>query len=323
LKASSHTSVLLEELLSLFSSATGLNQKNLNTKALDNQVSSNKAPKRILDCTFGRGGHSLAFLKKYPKSSVLALDRDLVAIQWAKSLNKSSNKTSKKPFKQSRLKVLHKNFYEFPGFADKNLSFDLIIMDLGVSSPQLDEGERGFSFNKPGPLDMRMDQTQKLNAERILNGFSKKELIELFQTYGEIKRPYAVVNDLIQKRKKKRLKTTDEFSALIQKHHSATRYKHPATKWFLALRIAVNQELEGLKNCLPLYIPFLKPGAFLAVISFHSLEDRIVKQSFRGFVAGQKGFLYNKKVIRPSKRERGRNIRSRSAKLRVFQKNMP
>lgn len=301
--------------MSLFSSATGLNQKDLTAKALDDQASSNKAPKRILDCTFGRGGHSLAFLKKYPESSVLALDRDLTAVQWAKSLNKL--------LKQSRLKVFHQNFYEFPSRADKNLSFDLIIMDLGVSSPQLDEGERGFSFNKPGPLDMRMDQTQKLNAELILNSFSKKELIELFQTYGEIKRPYAVVNDLIQKRKKKRLKTTDEFSALIQKHHSAKRYKHPATKWFLALRIAVNQELEGLKNCLPLYIPFLKPGAFLAVISFHSLEDRIVKQSFRDFRAAKKGFLYNKKVVRPSKRERDRNIRSRSAKLRVFQKNMP
>ena len=289
MKALPHTPVLLEELLSLFKDE--------------------KTPKQILDCTFGRGGHSLAFLKKYHKSSVLALDRDLTAIQMADS------------FKQTNLKVIHENFYEFPLHLDKNSSFDLILMDLGVSSPQLDDGERGFSFQKSGPLDMRMDQTQQLKAEFILNSFSKKDLIHLFQTYGEIKRPYPVINDLIQSRKKKKFKTTAEFVELIQKYHSPVRQRHPATKWFLALRIAVNQELKGLKNSLPLYIPFLKPRAFLAVISFHSLEDRIVKQAFRDFVQSKKGSLYNKKVIRPTKQERDKNIRSRSAKLRVFQKN--
>ena len=289
MKALSHTPVLLEELLSLFP-----NEKTSNKKL------------QILDCTFGRGGHSLAFLEKHPHCSVLALDRDLTAIQSTSS--------------QARLKLLHQNFYEFPSNQNKRSSFDLILMDLGVSSPQLEEGERGFSFNKPGPLDMRMDQTQKLTAEMILNGFSKKELIELFQAYGEIRRPYSVVNDLIQRRKKKRLETTEEFVEIIQKHHSPVRHRHPATKWFLALRIAVNQELEGLRKCLPLYLPFLKSKAFLAVISFHSLEDRIVKQSFRDFVKSEQGSLYNKKVIRPLRQERERNIRSRSAKLRIFQK---
>ena len=294
MKALSHNPVLLEELLSLFS-----NKKTLNSKT----------PKFILDCTFGRGGHSLAFLKKHPESFILALDRDLEAIQFGESL------------KQSHLKLSHQNFHDFPLHADKNTSFDLILMDLGVSSPQLDQGERGFSFNKPGPLDMRMDQTQKLKAESILNSFNKKELIHLFQTYGEIKNPYSVINDLIQKRKKKRIQTTEEFVEIIQKYQSSTRYKHCATKWFLALRIAVNQELEGLKKCLPLYIDFLKPEGFLAVISFHSLEDRIVKQNFRDFVHSKKGSLYNKKVIHPTNQERKLNIRSRSAKLRVFQKN--
>jgi len=288
-----HTPVLLEELLSL------LNHK--------------EKPKRILDCTFGRGGHSLAFLKKDSRVRVLAFDRDLTAIKWAKTL------------KQERLQVFHQNFYDFPKKPDlvvcHNLSFDLILMDLGLSSPQLDEAKRGFSFNKEGALDMRMDQDQEFKAEHILNSFSKKELIELFQTYGEIKHPFSVVNEIIQKRKKTKINTTKEFVKMIEKYHSPVRHRHPATKWFLALRIAVNNELKGLKESLPQYFDFLNPGAFLAVISFHSLEDRIVKHCFRDFVKSKKGSLYNKKIIRPTKKERERNIRSRSAKLRVFQKH--
>ena len=210
-------------------------------------------PLSILDCTFGRGGHSLAFLEKQPESSVLALDRDLTAIQSAASL------------KQARLKLLHQNFYEFPYQIDKHASFDLILMDLGVSSPQLDEGERGFSFNKPGPLDMRMDQTQKLKADIILNSFNKKELIDLFQTYGEIKYPYSVVNDLIQRRKKKKFETTEEFVEIIQKYHSSVRHRHhPATKWFLALRIAVNQELGGFKKVSSSLSSFFKARSFFS-----------------------------------------------------------
>ena len=305
MKNSYHTPILLEELLGLFVNETKSYKKN---------------PKQILDCTFGRGGHSLTFLKKYPEARILAFDRDLEAIEWADTL------------KQNRLKAVHQNFYEFPNkwshesfyrsFLDKKPFFDLILMDLGLSSPQLDKGDRGFSFNNEGPLDMRMDQTQEFKAENILNSFSKKELISLFQTYGEIKYPFSVVNELIQRRKKKKIETTREFVEIIEKYHSPIRHRHPATKWFLALRIVVNYELKGLKQCLPLYLSFLKPGAFLAVISFHSLEDRIVKQHFRDFVKLKQGSLYNKKIIRPTRQEIEKNIRSRSARLRVFQKNL-
>ena len=283
-----HKPVLVKELLSLFQ----------------------KKPKNILDCTFGRGGHSLAFLNQYPQSSVLALDRDLEAVQFSQSLQNQ----------YLNLKVLYENFFNFPSHSKKYNLFDLILMDLGASSPQLDHSERGFSFNKSGPLDMRMDQNQKFKASDIINSFCKKELIDLFKTYGEIKHPYPVVNDLILQRKKKRIENTKEFASIIQKHSSSRFYKHPATKWFLALRIAVNQELEGLKKCLPDYLQLLKPRGFLSVISFHSLEDRIAKQSFRRFVKSNQGKLFNKKIIRPSKEEREFNPRSRSAKLRIFQK---
>ena len=199
--------------------------------------------------------------------------------------------------------------------------FDLILMDLGVSSPQLDQKERGFSFYKEGPLDMRMDQNQSLTAENIINGWTKKDLIDLFKQYGEVKRPYSVVDQIIKIRKRQKIQSSLELAEIIKQHSPYRRWnKHPATQWFLALRIAVNQELEGLQQSLPLYINLLKPKGFLVVISFHSLEDRIVKHCFREFVKKQKVILYNKKVIRPQKEERKNNPRSHSAKMRGIQK---
>ena len=286
-----HTPVLLEELLMLFSQ--------------------DSPPKNILDCTFGRGGHSLAFLQKFPKTVILALDRDSTAIEFGLTL---------KEFKGKKNELLNQNFYEFPFTLKKRKTFDLVLMDLGASSPQLDNKERGFSFYKEGPLDMRMDQTQILTAKDIINQYSKQELIQLFKTYGEIKNPYKVVSDIITHRKKKKIKTTTELSHLVQKHYGFYRNKHPATTWFLALRIAVNGELTGLRHCLKAYLDLLNPGAYWAVISFHSLEDRIVKQAFYQFVKEGKGRLYNKKVIQAQKEERRKNSRSRSAKLRIFQK---
>lgn len=291
LKYSQHTPVLLQELLSLFLE--------------DNP------PKNILDCTFGRGGHSLAFLKKFPQAVTLALDRDNSAIEFGLTL---------KEFKEKKIKFLNENFYEFPFIFKKKQTFDLILMDLGVSSPQLDNKERGFSFYKEGPLDMRMDQKQTLTAQYIINQYSKQELIQIFKTYGEIKNPANVVSDIVKQRKRKKFETTMELSRLIQKRYGFYKNKHPATTWFLALRIAVNEELIGLKHCLEAYLDLLNPEAYWAVISFHSLEDRIIKRSFCQFVKEGKGILYNKKVIQAQQAERKSNPRSRSAKLRVFQK---
>ena len=291
LKYTLHTPVLLQELLSLFPPES--------------------PPYNILDCTFGRGGHSLAFLQKFPETNVLALDRDQTAIEFGLRAQE---------FQGKKIEFLNQNFYEYPFILKKEKNFDLILMDLGLSSPQLDNKERGFSFYQEGPLDMRMDQAQTLTAKDIINQYSKQGLIQLFKSYGEIRSPYNVVSDIVRQRKNQPIETTAELSQLIQKHYGFYRNKHPATTWFLALRIAVNEELTGLKSCLRSYLDLLGPKAYWAVISFHSLEDRIVKQAFRQFVREGNGRLYNKKVIQARREEIKSNPRSRSAKLRVFQK---
>ena len=275
------------------------------------------APISILDCTFGRGGHSLAFLDRFPKAKVTALDWDEEAVEYGKTLPQAG-----------RIKFLRMNFHFFPeklqqspSFLSNRRPFDIVFMDLGVSSPHVDQGGRGFSFHRDGPLDMRMDQRKEISAESLVNALSKRELIRLFQKYGEIRRPFSVVHAIFERRKKRRIKTTGELARLIQKHAPASRPgRHPATPYFLALRMKVNGELEGLEKSLPAFPPILKKKGVLMVISFHSLEDRIIKQAFRRFVQEGKGALWNKKALTPSPEERKRNPRSRSAKLRVFVK---
>ena len=286
-----HIPVLLSEILSLFPESF--------------------STQNLLDCTFGRGGHSLAFLKKYPKLKILALDRDDEAIEYGKSLEV-----------QNQIEFLKINFHDFPKQYPQPETFDIILMDLGVSSPQLEKSERGFSFYQDGPLDMRMDRDQKLTAAHVVNSFSKKELEDLFCHYGEIKRPFAVVDTIFKERKKKKFETTKELVNVIQKYNSrGFSGRHPATPYFLALRMFVNQELEGLEESLPSFLPLLKTGAYFIVVTFHSLEDRIVKRAFKKMTLEGQGHLDHKKVIRPSSEERHLNPRSRSAKLRVFVKD--
>ena len=275
-------------------------------------------PKNMLDCTFGRGGHAKAFLSRFSKLRVLALDWDEEAIKYGKEF-----------FQTSQVQFLRTNFHHFPekfrsspSLLMKWKTFNVILMDLGVSSPQLDQGARGFSFYREGPLDMRMDRRGQVTAEDLINGFSKAALIQLFKKYGEIKHPFSVVDSIFKERKKKRIQTTGELARLIQKAASRPRLgRHPATPYFLALRIKVNEELEGLENSLPDFLPLLKSGGCFMVISFHSLEDRVVKHAFKQFVQAKAGCLWNKKAITPSGKERNLNFRSRSAKLRVFVKN--
>lgn len=288
-----HIPVLVSELLSLFSNTN--------------------PPQKILDCTFGRGGHSLALLRKFPQAYITGLDCDEQAISYGLSLPEA---------KEGKIQLLKTNFHQIPDFVKKSQPYDLIVMDLGVSSPQLDQKERGFGFYQDGPLDMRMDRTQSFKADEVINTWNKEDLISLFQKYGEIKHPYKMVEGFLQQRKKKKFETTKDLANFIQKHWSRRGNKHPATLWFLALRIVVNQELEGLSSCLPDFWPLLKPQGYWAIISFHSLEDRIVKQAFRQFVKQGHGQLWNKKIIRPSREEQKQNSRSRSAKLRIFQKTL-
>ena len=287
-KETGHKPVLVKEILSVFSTP----------------------PRFLLDCTFGRGGHSKAFLKAFPEIKILGLDRDSEAIEYGKN--------HLIPLFKDRLKLQKTNFHDFPK-TNRQFLFDGILMDLGVSSPQLENKERGFSFYRKGPLDMRMDKDQIIQAKDILNNSSKEELVNLFKEYGEIFNPFPVIDNLCKERKKKKIESTEEFVKIILRHNYWNRRSlHPATAYFLALRIKVNNELEGLKNSLESYLRLLNPGGKFIIISFHSLEDRIIKQAFKKFVTGKKGGLWNKKTIKPSKEEQKINPRSRSAKLRVF-----
>lgn len=191
-------------------------------------------------------------------------------------------------------------------------------MDLGVSSPQLDDPERGFSFYHDGPLDMRMDPTQGTSAQEIVNTWTEVGLQRVFMELGEIPRPHRVVKAILQDRREKPFTTTSQLSQLIERVEGwRKKGRHPATQYFLALRLLVNEELDGLKESLPLLMEkALRPGGRLLVITFHSLEDRIVKNIFKD--RKDLGVPVNKKVIVPSREEILENPRSRSAKLRVF-----
>ncbi|NCN95165.1 MAG: 16S rRNA (cytosine(1402)-N(4))-methyltransferase RsmH, partial [Bdellovibrionales bacterium] len=180
--------------------------------------------------------------------------------------------------------------------------------------------ERGFSFYHDGPLDMRMDQSQEFKASDIINQWSEDELVELFREYGEIYKPYRVVNEIVKRRETKPFETTMELSLLIERTFGwRTKGKHPATNFFLALRLEVNQELTELHSSLLKIITHaLRPKGRLMVISFHSTEDRIVKKLFKS--STHLGLNLTKKVIAPERSEILLNPRSRSAKLRVFQR---
>lgn len=302
-----HTSVLLDECLAAFQEIA------LHT---------------FVDGTLGAGGHAEKILENHPELKLLiGIDQDKEALKIAKNR-----------LKGSKIAFLHGNFDELSSLL-ASISVDQvdgILVDLGVSSMQLDIPERGFSFMREGPLDMRMDQTVSLNAEEIVNTWTEKELADLFFRYGEEKESRRVARAICEDRKTKPFKTTTELAALVCRVLKKTKREiHPATKIFQSLRIAVNGELKRLEIFLPQAIKALRPGGRLAVITFHSLEDRIVKQSFAYYASdkestsGVGGLFLSKepevkiitrKPIEPSKKEMEENPRSRSAKLRVLEK---
>ena len=245
-----------------------------------------------------------------------------VDIQKALEQTKSGQKVQKEfktEVQNKELIFISKNFSQF---TESNLNlFDMMFLDLGVSSPQLDKSDRGFSFYHQGPLDMRMNQQQILTADYIINTWSEKDLVGLFQNYGEIYKPFRVVRAIVHDRKTKAFKTTQELSGLIERVEGWRKKGfHPATQYFMALRLVVNQELEVLREALPAMLKSLNPGGRLAVISFHSLEDRIVKNIFKD--SKDWGRPINKKVIIASEEEQRQNPRSRSAKLRIFERTV-
>lgn len=261
-----------------------------------------------LDLTAGYGGHAAAILKNTARYDLAVLvDRDEQAIDELKV-----------QFGSDVARIIHEDFYKASNellLAKKQ--FDLILADLGVSSPHLNEGSRGFSFLQDGPLDMRMDQGQKLTADTIINTYSKDEIGQILKLYGEEAKANRIAETIVQNRP---IKSTAELAALVAAVYGGYSHHNPATKTFQALRIAVNDELKLLTNSLPLWLKLLAPGGRLAVISFHSLEDRIVKQ----FFAEHSGNSYDSTLklltrhpIRANPNEIAHNPRARSAKLRA------
>lgn len=292
-----HVPVMLKEILEFFQPVIG-------------QEEASSLELRYLDGTFGRGGHLRALMQNSSKITAVGLDRDLDAIDYGQ-------KEFNDFIEAGRLKLVHANYSQF---GELNLGlFDLMLLDLGVSSPQLDQGPRGFSFYGEGPLDMRMNQAETRTAADIVNEVDDHELLRIFQEYGEIQRPHRVIRAIVHDRKTKRFETTRDLAGLIERVDGWHRKgHHPATQYFQALRIEVNQELEHLENSLKPLILGLKPKGRLAVLTFHSLEDRIVKNVFKSLE--DLGKPVNKKVVQPEWAEAKENSRARSAKLRVFER---
>lgn len=263
------------------------------------------------DGTYGRGGHFREIQKKYHPNLSYITDQDEEAI-------KQAQQDWKNEITSGKIKIFHQNFDEFVQQQNPNLSLDMVLLDLGVSSPQLDQAGRGFSFNKDGPLDMRMNQKSELLASEIINTYSAEDLVSIFQKYGEVQKPNRVVRAIVNDRTEKPFTTTLQLAGLIERVEGWKKKGfHPATQYFMALRLVVNRELEVIESVLPILIDQMRDKGRISVITFHSLEDRIVKNIFKN---SESGFLVNKKVIVPTEEECRINNRARSAKLRIFQK---
>jgi len=286
----------------------------------------------FIDCTIGGGGHAREIIKKIsPNGKLLGFDRDPAAIIAAK--DNLSGFLDKLILIQDSYKNIDKIIYGQRLF----LRFSGILLDLGISSYQVSAfDQRGFSFQKDAPLDMRFGPDSELTAEKIINQYSERELAEIFKKYGEEEKANLIAKSIIIFRKKKPIKTTFELIKIIEEVKRQRPLSiHPATKVFQALRMSVNRELETLTEALPELIKILLPGGRLAVISFHSLEDRIVKKFFQNESKNclcpkeipvcvchhQKTVrLINKKAIVPTLEEIRNNPRCRSAKMRVAEK---
>jgi len=281
----------------------------------------------IVDGTLGDGGHTELLLKNTTNVRVLGIDRDMRAIERAEKRLASF---------RSRITLVHGNFSDIKIILKKANLMNVggLILDLGVSSPQLDSPNRGFSFMRNGPLDMRMDSSQKITAADLLVELSDEKLVSIIKEYGEERFSKRIVRAIRQAQTKSSIKTTLQLSNIISTAvHASRQYKiHPATRTFQALRIAVNGELEHIKKALVDSVDILQESARVIVISFHSLEDRIVKHFFKNeekdcvcppkfpiCSCGKKQRLkiITHKPIIPTAEEVTRNARASSAKLRV------
>ena len=308
-----HRPVLLAEAVTALTNGPLIQHQNTNTNIV------------VIDGTFGRGGHTQALLKELPSAArMISFDKDLDAIAVAKQIN------------DSRLTIVHDSFAQMDQYAQPE-SVDGILLDLGISSPQVDEAHRGFSFRREGPLDMRMNTTQGITAAEWLESAPLEEITSVIKTYGEERFAFQIAKAIVAKREEGLSpKTTAQLANLVA---SVVRTREvgqdPATRTFQALRIFINRELDDLELGLKAALKLLKPGARLAVISFHSLEDRIVKQFMQAHskVEVPRGLPVRDKDlpqsaleiigrIKPSELEVTENPRARSAIMRVAQKRM-
>lgn len=276
-----------------------------------------------LDLTFGGGGHSKAILGELgPKGRLFAFDQDLDAIENAETLAKDN-----------RLSFIRSNFRYLKNWVEYyDIEPDGILADLGVSSHHLDDGTRGFSFRSDAPLDMRMNQKSRLTAAQVVNEYSEEQLTRIFRLYGEVKEPQRVARAIVRARENGALQTTGALSETVGQVLPRDREKKELTKVFQALRIEVNGEMKALSEMLRGAVEVLKPGGRLVVLSYHSLEDRLVKNIIRsGNVEGdvEKDIFgrtetplraVGKGVSTPDEEEIEQNPRSRSAKLRVAER---
>lgn len=283
-----------------------------------------------VDGTCGYAGHSSEILKRLSTGHLYAFDQDEEAIKYA---------TMKLEQISSNFTIIHSNFVNMKEeLKNKGIeSVDGILFDLGLSSPQIDNAERGFTFMNDAPLDMRMDQSKDFSAYDVVNNYKEDELTNIFFIYGEEKMSRVIAKKIVSERQKKALETTKELVKVIESAVGAKYFnkQHPERQIFQAVRIEVNSELTVLKDVLPDAIDLLNKNGRMSVITFHSLEDRIVKQLFKkesGIDDLVKGLpvippeyqpkikLINKKPILPSDKELNENSRSRSAKLRIIER---
>lgn len=288
-----------------------------------------------VDCTLGGGGHLALLLREKPDAKFFAFDRDMDMIVAART-RFSADVAS------GRLTLIHANYADIrERLADLGVSsVDGILLDAGVSSFQLDIPERGFSFLREGPLDMRMDRSQPLTAYEVVNQWSQQELERVFFRYGEERFSRKIAARIVERRSEAPIADTVALAKIVEnclpRQKGAPKGLHPATRIFQAIRIAVNKELEGLERVLSALPEILRPGGIFAAISFHSLEDRIIKERFKYLAANcvcppevltcarcnrPPGLLLHKKPIVATDDEIQENPRARSAKLRIFVRN--
>ncbi len=278
-----------------------------------------KSGQKYIDATLGGGGHTKEILSL--GGVVLGIDQDQDAIDYV-------SENLKFEIRNLKLNLARGNFSDIDQIANEN-GFEKvsgILFDLGVSSHQIDSKDRGFSYLSSGPLDMRMDQRLGVKAADLVNALGKKELYDLFRTLGDERNAHDISERIVNERKIKPFETTDELARVLAHSYGFSEPSDFAKatsgkKVFQALRIAVNDELGSLEDALPKALELLEENGKLVIITFHSLEDRIVKRAFLEFEREGKGKVVTKKPILPSREETDENSRSKSAKLRVFERS--